>query len=76
MLFTSVMSAGFSVSSALSAASMAGMASAKSLSQSSLMACAAAAASLAVASSAPTIWPRDAGGGAREERSDGVRVVC
>jgi hypothetical protein len=52
---TIVISGGFSVSRACSAASSAGIASARSLSQSSLMAWAAAAASLANASSAPTI---------------------
>lgn len=50
-----VMSEGFNVSRAWSAASRAGIASDRSLSQSSLMAWAAAAASLANASSAPTI---------------------
>lgn len=50
-----VMSEGFNVSRAWSAASRAGIASDRSLSQSSLMAWAAAAASFANASSAPTI---------------------
>lgn len=53
--FKIVMSEGFNVSRAWSAASNAGVASARSLSQSSLMAWAAAAASFASASSAPTI---------------------
>jgi len=52
--FTKVISAGFKVFKAETAASRAGIASAKSLSHSSLIACDAAAASLARASSAPT----------------------
>lgn len=56
MDLTKVISAGFNVSRASTAASNAGIASAKSDSQSSFIACAAAAASLAKASSAPTIY--------------------